>query len=330
MRQSRSSPEIGQPIEANRTLGTGRLHWRATSCRWVALVLLLAATSLPAQSCREASVGLVLGSGGAGGLAHIAMLEVFEDLDLRPDAIAGTSIGAIIGALYAAGLEASEIADLFREFGGSALDPLSGLTDDGPGWRELIDLDLANGGVIDADGFIDFIAERFEARTFSELELPLAIVATNYWSGEAHVFRSGDLLKAIEASMAVPGLFKPVALGDELLIDGGASNPLPLDLLEGHEWVIAIDVTGTRAPNGDEAPGLTDLLFTTFEIMQQSIIRAKVAQHPAEIYIKPDLEGIRLLHFDRVDAILESVEDAADELRRQLEGIPDCRAARAG
>ncbi|MDT8409577.1 MAG: patatin-like phospholipase family protein [Wenzhouxiangellaceae bacterium] len=127
------------------------------------------------EDCEPPSIGLALGSGGAGGLAHIAMLGVFEDLGLKPDAVAGTSIGAIIGALQAAGLRAAEIHELFREFGGSALDPLSGFAGDNgaPGWRDLLEIDLENGGFIDADGFLDFIVQKFDACDFSELETPL-------------------------------------------------------------------------------------------------------------------------------------------------------------
>lgn len=299
------------------------------------LLLIVLGLSFPVGAseteCRSPSIGLALGSGGAGGLAHIAMLRVFEELDLQPHAVAGTSIGAIVATLYAAGMSADQIQAMFREFGGSALDPLSGLLRDGdaPGWSDLLEIDLDSGSVIDSGRFIDFIAKRFDARRFEDLAMPLQIVATDYWSGEAHVFDQGELLVAIRASIAVPGLFAPVPLGDRLLIDGGASNPLPLDLLHGMDWVVAIDVTGTRNEARDGRPGITDLLFSTFEIMQQSILRAKLAHRQSEIYIKPDLAGVRLLHFDRVDAIVEQAAPAAAELRRQLQDRlnewPDCR-----
>lgn len=294
---------------------------------WLVLALMLSSATI-ASECRQPSIGLALGSGGAGGLAHIAMLEVFEELDLKPDGLAGTSIGAIVGALYAAGLNSAEIADVFREFGGSALDPLSPLMgiNGGPDWPDLLNVDLENGGFIDADGFLAFIGEQFEARTFAELQLPLQIVATNYWDGKEHIFADGELLPAIKASMAVPGLFRPVEYDDKLLVDGGASNPLPLDLLEKHDLVIAIDVTGSRNPDASGSPGITDLLFKTFEIMQQSIIRSKIALSPPDIYIKPALSDIRLLHFDRADQVIEQAAPAADELRESLKSLLDCQS----
>lgn len=268
----------------------------------------------------DVRIGLALGSGGAGGLAHIAMLEVFDELGHKPARITGTSIGAVVGALYAAGLTPDEIRELFKDFGGSALDPLSGLGNDnsGPGWTDLLDIDFDEGSLISSDGFIELIAERFQAREFSELDIPLKIVATDYWSGEAVVLDQGELLPAIQASMAVPGLFAPVEHDGKLLIDGGASNPLPWDLLDENDLKVAIDVTGTRARDSDDKPGLTDLLFKSFEIMQQSIIREKRRAGEPDIYIKPDLSDVRLLHFDRVDAIIESATGAQDELREQL------------
>lgn len=292
---------------------------------WIAGLLFMAATG-EAEECRPPSIGLVLGSGGAGGLAHIAMLEVFEELQMRPDQIAGTSIGAIIGTLNAAGLNSGQIREIFREFGGSAMDPFSGLVNDndGPGWTELLSIDLENGGLINADGFLDFIAGKFEARQFEDLEIPLSIIATNYWDGEQHVFDQGDLFLAIKASMAVPGIFKPVKLDDRLLIDGGTSNPLPIEHAGNHDLIVAIDVTGTRNPGLDDSPGITDLLFKTFEIMQQSIIRGELERHPPDIYIKPELSEVRLLHFDRVDEVIDQASKAAAELRERLVTALDC------
>jgi len=289
-------------------------------------VLLLAVWTARADECRPPGVALALGSGGAAGLAHIAVLGVFDELGIRPEAIAGTSIGAIMGALYAAGLSADEIEQDFRDFGGSALDPLSGLIGDNgpPGLSDLVEIDLANGSFIDSDRFIDFIASRMEARSFDQLRLPLYLVATDFWTGQSHVFEEGDLLRAVQASMAVPGLFAPVKLDDKLLIDGGTSNPLPVDLLEGHDLVVAIDVTGARQRETEGRPDVTDLLFSSFEIMQQSILRGSLQRHSVDIYIKPELTGIRMLHFDRVDAILEQARPAAGELRKQLQALIDC------
>lgn len=202
----------------------------------------------PEQNASAPSIGLALGSGGAGGLAHIAMLQVFDDPGIKPARIAGTSIGAIIGALYAAGLDAKEIHAIFDEFGGSGLDMLSGLLEAEGGFSPtgLLEIDLGQGGVLDATRFMDFLASKIDASDFSDLPIALEVVATDYWTGETVVFKEGDLFRALAASSAVPGIFPPVRQGDRLLIDGGTSNPLPSDLLVGrHELVVAIDVSGS-------------------------------------------------------------------------------------
>jgi len=268
------------------------------------------------------SIGLALGSGGATGLAHIAMLQVFDDLGIRPARITGTSIGAIIGALYAAGLEASEIRGVFDEFGGSSLDMLSGLLEADPGDKltGLLEIELGKGGVLDSKRFMDFLRSKIEARRFSDLRIPLEVVATDYWSGKTVVLREGDLFEALAASSAVPGLFPPVGRGDQLLIDGGTSNPLPADLLSGrHPLVVAIDVSGTRERSEDGQAGLTELLFQTFGLMQQSLIASQLEMSPPDVYIKPDISGVRLLHFNRIEEVMEESEPAADALREALE-----------
>lgn len=289
-----------------------------------ALLITSALLLAPAQA-EEAepsvpTLGLALGSGGAAGLAHIAMLQEFDALGIKPDRLAGTSIGAVIATLYAAGLSADEIHDLFDDFGGSPLDALSELAGgDELGLTDLIQLGLNEGGLFDSAGFLRFLAGHIEARRFDELEIPLTLVATDYWSGESVLLDSGELFPAIEASMAVPGLFKPVRRDDQLLIDGGTSNPLPFDLLQGRvDRVIAVDVSGNRAPVEGEEIGLTDLLFKTFEIMQGSITRQMLAHQAPDLYLQPDTQGIQLLHFNRVEEILAQAEPAARELREQL------------
>lgn len=274
-------------------------------------------SNLPAKK----SIGVALGSGGAAGLAHIAMLQVFDELQVKPDRIVGTSIGAVIGTLYAAGLNAKEIHDIFAEFGGSELDALSKLVqpDKSLELGKMLLVDFGEGGLLDPDGFLDYLAEKIEARTFSDLAIPLEVVATDYWTGNSIVLKEGDLFTAVKASMAVPGLFSPVQLGKRLLIDGGTSNPLPFDLLvKRHELTIAIDVTGSRKNRGNKQTDWMEMFFSTFEIMQQSIIVVRKENNRPDIYIKPDIQNVRLLHFNRIDSIMEQAAPAAKQLRKEL------------
>jgi len=296
--------------------------------RAIGVMLLLASLALYSRALVQAQdeeirIGLALGSGGASGLAHISMLAVFDEVERQPDIIAGTSIGAVIGGLYAAGLDAAEIRDIFDDFAGSELDALSGLLNDDNGLnlRDLLQLDFNDGGIIDAEGFIDFLRDKVDARDFDDLRIPLIVVATDYWSGDMVTLDSGDLFTAIKASMAAPGIFSPVTRNELLLIDGGTSNPLPYDLLSEHsDLVVAVDVSGSRSREENDSPELLDILFSTFEIMQQSIIRARMEHSEPDLYLQPDASGVRLLHFNRLETIEEQAESATGKLRDWLQG----------
>lgn len=287
---------------------------------FLALALPLEAPAAGARA--PAHVGIALGSGGAGGLAHIAMLEVFDDLGIRPACIAGTSIGAVIGSLYAAGLPAKEIRKVFQQFAGSNLDVLSSVV---MGEVEidlgaLMNLDLDNGGLIDAEGFVGFLAEQTEARSFADLKIPLQVVATDFWSGDSVVLSDGDLFEAVKASMAVPGMFSPVERGGRLLIDGGTSNPLPWDLLaECADLVVAVDVSTLKEPDDGAGAEMLDVLFGTFSIMQRSLVAEKRRRSEPDIFVRPDTTGVRLLHFNRIDQVLEQARPEAERLREALD-----------
>ena len=287
-------------------------------------VLLTLAIPRPAPAIDDppCEIGLALGSGGAAGLAHIAMLEVFDDLETAPSMIAGTSIGAVIGALYAAGLDAARIRALFEEFGGSGLDALSELAggDNGLDLRDVMNLDLEHGGLVDPAGFIEFLAAQTDVQRFEDLRIPLEVVATDYWTGRTVILDDGDLFEAVQASMAVPGLFSPVRNGERLLIDGGTTNPLPVDRLRARcRTVIAVDVSGARPQPGDEAgENVSDLLFGSFELMQQALIRQARLTDPPDLYLRPEIRGVRLLHFNRIDRVLAQAAPGAERLRAFL------------
>ncbi|MCW7754798.1 patatin-like phospholipase family protein [Desulfobotulus sp. H1] len=294
-------------------------------------ILPLPKTALPAETNEPTrpTIGLALGSGGATGLSHIAMLEVLDEMGLKPQKIAGSSIGAIIGSLYAAGMSGKEIRDLFQTFAGSNTKVVMKLIQgkSGLALTDLMQIDLENGGLFSSEGFIRFLGEKMGTLTFENLPIPLMVVATDYWSGEEIIFKSGDLLTALQASMAVPGLFPPEAIDGRLYIDGGTSNPLPYDhLLQTCDIVIAIDVAGT----GNRIPGkeirATDVLFDTFKIMQQSITSAKMKYLQPHIYIRPEIHDVRLLHFNRMETILQQSQPAAEILREKLhQALPEER-----
>jgi NTE family protein len=269
-------------------------------------------------------VGVALGGGGAKGLAHIGMLEVLDELNIRPHRIAGTSIGAVIGALYASGMSGQDIRKLVNDLTvnreESWFEAL--FSQDIMRWLEFIEIRLGNGGLIDSSAFINYLQSVTTCETFSDLEIPLQVVATDFWSRDQVVFDKGQLWPAIQASIAVPGLFNPIHHGKHVLVDGGLVNPVPYDLLmDDCDLVIAIDVLGEQTPDTDDGPSYFETTFNSFQIMQSSIMREKRLRLPPDIYIQPDIQDIRVLEFYKFEIIDQQSLSARKHLRRKLEQL---------
>ncbi|MCV6604669.1 MAG: patatin-like phospholipase family protein, partial [Porticoccaceae bacterium] len=179
---------------------------------------------------------------------------------------------------------------------------------------------LRRGGFLNADGALQYLLELIEVRTFEELKIPLQVVATDYWSGEAVVFDSGELLPALKASMAIPGVFPPVEIDNRVLVDGGIVNNLPYDLLPDFcSQSIAIDVAPTREPESDQpVPGLLDAVLGTFDILLENADRQRLAQSPPSVYLKPQISGVRTLDFDAIESVFEQAAPAMSGFRQQL------------
>ncbi len=268
-------------------------------------------------------IGLALGGGGARGLAHIPMLQVFDDLGLRPHRISGTSIGAVIGALYAAGMTARQIhaaVDAMLITRGESLQ--SALRKrDALRWLSFLDLEFSQRAIFKGDKFIDFLYEAMGADTFEELQIPLRVVTTDFWKSEQVVLESGPLLPAVKASMGLPGVFTPVVLNGRTLIDGGGVNPLPHDLLTECDYIVAVDVMGALDSRGPASPNLVRAVLGTFDIMQHTIIEQRRLRHPPDLYIRPDIIGIDLLEFYKAPDIYSQAAPAAGQLRKVLERL---------
>ncbi|ADK86108.1 Patatin [Desulfarculus baarsii DSM 2075] len=271
-------------------------------------------------------IGLALGGGGAKGLAHLLMLEALDEMGLKPACIAGASIGAVFGAAYASGVGVGRIREAVDELlskDGVRLRELI-FTRDGRRLLEFFEPALKGGGVLRGENFMAYLMENIPADYFEDLELPLKVVAADFWSREEVVFGSGPLGPAIRASMAIPWLFQPVRMGELLLIDGGAVNPLPYDLLQGEcDITIAIDVMGSRPHPGKEKPGMLDYLFNTYQIMQKSIVRQKMRVRRPDVYIDVDVAGVRVMEFFKAGEIYRQAMPAKERLKRQLGRLLD-------
>ncbi|NKB24740.1 MAG: patatin-like phospholipase family protein [Kiritimatiellae bacterium] len=266
-------------------------------------------------------VGLALGGGGAKGLAHILMLETFDEMGIKPSCIAGTSIGSIMGALYSFGLSGSEIRGIFDKLIVSKQDSLKSILTkkDVLRWFDFLDVEFRRGGLLRGDKIIDYLNRYLKTSTFEGLQIPFKAVATDFWTCEEVVLDSGELLPAIKASMGLPGIFTPVSTHDRILIDGGGVNPLPHDLIHECEVTVAIDIMGTREEGRHKVPGVAEAIFATFQIMQNSIIAEKLKQHPPDIYIKPTISNVEMLEFYKADKIYEQAKPAQEQLKKELE-----------
>lgn len=267
-------------------------------------------------------IGLALGAGGAVGLSHILMLEVFDELGIKPHKLSGSSIGAIIGALYASGKSAKEIKAIVDELLVREHDTWKQifLKKDIFQWAEFLVPELGQGGLVSGDAFLAYLYKHIKASSFEELKIPLAIVATDFWKREQVVYDSGELLSAIQGSMALPGLFTPVKRDGRVLIDGGAVNPIPYDILtDTCDKIVAINVAGERSEK--ENFSFLDAIFNTFEIMQNSIMEEKYKHRPPDVTIKLDVTDVRALEFHRIDTIYKQALPAKEELKRELDTL---------
>ena len=278
--------------------------------------------SAPAASGKpKPTIGLALGAGGANGLAHILMLETLDEMGIKPQCIAGSSIGAIIGALYAAGMSGKQIRELVEQFiispDESLLEQL--VSKDALRWLEFIEIELGSGGILSSEGFIAFLYDTLKPETFEQLQIPLKVVAADLWSREQVVLQSGELLPAIKASMALPGVFQSVEHNKRMLVDGGTVNPVPYDLLMAEcDLVIGIDVSGVRTPPKVLAPDYFATVFNSAKIMQQAIMTEKLRRQAPAIYIKPRIIDIRALEFYRAKEVFTQAVPARQELKHRL------------
>jgi NTE family protein len=267
------------------------------------------------------SIALALGGGGARGLAHILMLEVFDELGLKPKIIAGTSIGALFGAAYASGLPAalirahaeqilSQRLDIARLLFAARAEPI----------MKFLNVLPVRFALLQAEQLLEQVLPSRVARNFAQLEIPLRLVATDFYAQEQVVLSQGSLRTAVAASMALPAIFAPVVSEGRTLMDGGLVNPLPFDVVRAEaDITVAVDVSGaSTGPGKHPQPSAFSALMSASQILQRSIVREKLKVEQPDIYIDVEVDEFHVLQFHRFKAVLEAATPAKDKLRRQL------------
>ncbi|MES0403180.1 MAG: patatin-like phospholipase family protein [Hyphomicrobium sp.] len=270
---------------------------------------------------RQPTIGLALGGGGARGLAHILVLEAFDEMGLRPKIIAGVSIGAVFGAAYASGLSGKEIRAHASEVLKKRFDLVRDLFSARAKVERRLWSPLSIGSAFLAPAkLLDVILPTRIARDFAHLDIPLKIVASDFYAQEPEIFSAGPLRQAIAASIALPVLFEPVIVEGRVLIDGGLVNPLPFDIIAGEADVtVAIDVSGSPLPRaGREKPKAWEALFASSFIFERTIIKEKLRSRQPDVYIDAGTSRYQILDFLKIDEILAAATPAKERFKAQL------------
>lgn len=267
----------------------------------------------------DPTFAVAFGGGGARGLAHIHVIEVLDELGIRPVAIAGSSIGSIMGAGMSAGMSGAEIRDHARFVLGDRAQIARRVWQLRPG-----NFAAAVGGVRFSQFDIERILRAFLPgvlpETFEALGIPLKVTATDYFGHRLIIQESGDLLSALAASAAIPALFRPVRREGIVLVDGGVFDPVPYEeLLDLADIVIAIDVIGAPEGSGIRMPTSLDLVFGSSQLMMQSIIAGKLRRQRPAIFLRPPISRFRMLDFLKIDRILSESQPIREELRRAID-----------
>lgn len=258
-------------------------------------------------------IGLVLGSGGARGWAHLGVIKALRSLGIEPDVITGTSIGALVGAMYAAGVfdtfvEEAESLNFLR---------LAGF---------FAEVRLPQHGLFSGRPVMAWLGQDslLGHRTFDELKLPFAAVATDLYREEAVTLNHGSVVQAVRASISIPGVFDPVLRDGYALVDGGLTDPVPVDVARdlGADVVIAVDVNGTapamELPKRHRPPSLLATLLQTTRMVENGVCRLTLERTPADVLIRPQTGHIQTLDFHGGRAAVAEGERATLALRSEL------------
>jgi NTE family protein len=266
-------------------------------------------------------LGLALGGGGARGFAQVPVLELLDELGLRPNVLAGTSIGALIGALYASGIPGREIRGLVEKYLVSHEQGRRARFKKGTEflkWIGPLEPDFKHGG-IKPDRFLRQLFGDIAASRFADLEIPLAVITADFWTGEEVILREGPLLPAVRASIAIPGVFPPILIGERVLVDGGLVNIVPYDCLAGScDVVIAVDVGRAEEPGRADVPNVLQSILGAVDTMQSAALEQRIAEQAPDIHVRARVPGVWILDFGKAKAVFEHARPAVEDLRKKL------------
>lgn len=282
--------------------------------------------NIGATMTAHSTIGLALGGGAARGLAHIVVLETFDQLGLKPDFIAGCSIGALLGAAYASGLSAAEIRDHALSVLGTpekAVRQLLWPGDDRDA-LEAIDLSLSRPIALNGLGLVRLVSPPGMAKRVEDTKIPFAVSTTDFYAASEVTIEAGDLETAVAASIAIPGLITAPKLDGRILIDGAYTNPVPMEQVRkrGCDILIAVDVTGNPPPRNSPAePGPIELILGSMQILQKKITKLQSGFAKPDILISPAIDRFGAHDFLKIEEILIAAEPERERLKRGLDKL---------
>ncbi|TKC18554.1 patatin-like phospholipase family protein [Robertmurraya kyonggiensis] len=248
-------------------------------------------------------IGLALGSGGARGFAHLGVLKTLLDAGIPIDLIAGSSMGAMVGCFYGAGLDIERLYNLSRVFKR----------------KYYLDFTIPKMGFIAGNRVKDLIRIFTHGRNLEQLDIPVHVVATDLMTGDKIVFKDGPIADAVRASISIPGIFVPEKYEGKLLVDGGVIDRVPVSVVKemGADLIIAVDVS--RVKRNAEISSIYDVIMQSLDIMQMEL--AANREFASDFMVTPPVEMYSSRAFTQIDEIIAIGEEETKKHIDTIKGL---------
>ncbi|MDD5017263.1 MAG: patatin-like phospholipase family protein [Eubacteriales bacterium] len=259
------------------------------------------------------TLGIAFGGSGAEGIACIAYVKAMEELNIKPDIVSGTGIGAVVAAMYAAGMSSQDMTDFLKEV-------------EFPGVKRPINISKVKDqkyGILDGMGLEEYFQMVVPIKVFDRLYFPLKIVAANYETGSEVVFSEGDVGRAVRCGVAIPGIFSPHEAEGVVYIDGSCVNPVPFDIIRDDcDILVCIDpgIDQTLKEQGS-APYVFPALMGAYSAAKRSLTIEKQKSCKVELYETVTVEDVTTFDFARYEDIIASLDEKTEKFTFKLKGL---------
>jgi NTE family protein len=240
-------------------------------------------------------IGLALGGGAVLGAVHVGVLKAFEENNIKIKCIAGTSIGSLVAALFAFGMKADDIETVISD----------------QSWLDISSVSLNRMGLLSNNKLGQLVSKNINDKNIEDAQVPLAIVACDIVSGEKVVIKKGNVAEAVMASTCIPGIFKPITIGDHILVDGGIVENLPISPIKefGCDTIVGVDLTNIK---NIKPKNMFDVLMNTLNITLKNA--TLIQRDHTDIVISPDLTSFNMIDTKQISELIEVGYDHANKI----------------